>query len=68
MALRPRRRSQGPSGDGGLITGALAVLGAAVLIYLVYLLAFSNGAAGTRRGRLPLSAGGTGPTAPLSTP
>lgn len=32
-----------------LITGALAVLGAAVLIYLVYLLAFSNGAAGTRR-------------------
>ena len=32
-----------------LITGALAVLGAAVLIYLVYLLAFSNGAVGTRR-------------------
>ena len=32
-----------------LITGALAVLGAAVLVYLVYLLAFSNGAAGTRR-------------------
>ena len=32
-----------------LLTGALAVLGAAALTYLVYLLAFSNGAAGTRR-------------------
>ena len=32
-----------------LAAGALAALGAAVLAYLVWLLAFSNGAAGTRR-------------------
>ena len=32
-----------------LLTGALAVLGAAALAYLVWLLAFSNGAVGTQR-------------------
>ena len=32
-----------------LIAGALAALGAAVLAYVIWLLAFSNGAAGTRR-------------------
>ena len=32
-----------------LLTGALAVLGTAALAYLVWLLAFSNGAVGTRR-------------------
>lgn len=32
-----------------LTAGAMAVLGAAVLIYLIYLPAFSNGALGTRR-------------------